>query len=53
LAEGGEKRGAMYLCCSLHQMFNIVTNEKDTPHAILMVIGTTGWCGSVAAPGRR
>ncbi|MBC7850226.1 MAG: DNA-3-methyladenine glycosylase [Chitinophagaceae bacterium] len=26
----------VYLCYGLHQMFNVVTNQKDTPHAILI-----------------
>ena len=26
----------VYLCYGIHQMFNIVTNEKDIPHAILV-----------------
>ena len=26
----------VYLCYGIHQMFNIVTNEKDIPHAILI-----------------
>jgi DNA-3-methyladenine glycosylase len=26
----------VYLCYGIHQMFNIVTNEQDTPHAILI-----------------
>jgi DNA-3-methyladenine glycosylase len=26
----------VYLCYGIHQMFNIVTNKKDTPHAILI-----------------
>ena len=26
----------VYLCYGIHQMFNVVTNKKDTPHAILV-----------------
>lgn len=26
----------VYLCYGLHQMFNVVTNQKDIPHAILI-----------------
>ena len=26
----------VYLCYGIHQMFNVVTNEKDIPHAILI-----------------
>ena len=26
----------VYLCYGIHQMFNVVTNKKDTPHAILI-----------------
>ncbi|MBA3648594.1 MAG: DNA-3-methyladenine glycosylase [Chitinophagales bacterium] len=26
----------VYLCYGIHQLFNIVTNESDTPHAILI-----------------
>lgn len=26
----------VYLCYGIHRLFNIVTNEKDTPHAILI-----------------
>lgn len=33
-AEGGV--AYVYLCYGIHQMFNIVTNKKDTPHAILV-----------------
>lgn len=29
-------RAYVYLCYGIHQMFNIVTNKKDTPHAILI-----------------
>ena len=32
--EGG--RAYVYLCYGIHQMFNIVTNVKGTPHAILI-----------------
>lgn len=32
--EGG--RTYVYLCYGIHQMFNIVTNVKDVPHAILI-----------------
>ncbi|RYG01949.1 MAG: DNA-3-methyladenine glycosylase [Chitinophagaceae bacterium] len=32
--EGG--KAYIYLCYGLHQMFNIVTNVHDTPHAILI-----------------
>jgi DNA-3-methyladenine glycosylase len=32
--EGG--RTYVYLCYGIHQMFNIVTNAKDHPHAILI-----------------
>jgi DNA-3-methyladenine glycosylase len=32
--EGG--RAYVYLCYGIHQMFNIVTNEKGTPHAVLI-----------------
>jgi DNA-3-methyladenine glycosylase len=32
--EGG--KAYVYLCYGIHQMFNIVTNEKDTAHAILI-----------------
>jgi DNA-3-methyladenine glycosylase len=32
--EGG--KAYVYLCYGLHQMFNIVTNRNDTPHAILV-----------------
>lgn len=32
--EGG--KAYVYLCYGLHQMFNIVTNKKATPHAILI-----------------
>lgn len=32
--EGG--RAYVYLCYGIHQMFNIVTNKKGTPHAILI-----------------
>lgn len=26
----------VYLCYGIHQMFNVVTNQKDVPHAILI-----------------
>lgn len=32
--EGG--KAYVYLCYGIHQMFNIVTNMKDVPHAILI-----------------
>jgi DNA-3-methyladenine glycosylase len=32
--EGG--RAYVYLCYGIHQMFNIVTNKNDVPHAILI-----------------
>lgn len=32
--EGG--KAYVYLCYGIHQMFNIVTNVKDVPHAILI-----------------
>ena len=32
--EGGT--AYVYLCYGIHQMFNIVTNQKDRPHAILI-----------------
>jgi DNA-3-methyladenine glycosylase len=32
--EGG--KAYIYLCYGIHQMFNIVTNEQGTPHAILI-----------------
>ena len=32
--EGG--KAYVYLCYGIHQMFNIVTNEQDVPHAILI-----------------
>jgi DNA-3-methyladenine glycosylase len=32
--EGG--RAYVYLCYGIHQMFNIVTNKKGVPHAILV-----------------
>ena len=32
--EGG--KAYVYLCYGIHQMFNIVTNQKGTPHAILI-----------------
>ncbi|MBD0331977.1 MAG: DNA-3-methyladenine glycosylase [Chitinophagaceae bacterium] len=32
--EGG--RAYVYLCYGIHQMFNIVTNKTDAPHAILI-----------------
>jgi len=33
-AEGGV--AYVYLCYGIHHMFNVVTNQKDTPHAILV-----------------
>lgn len=33
-AEGGT--AYVYLCYGIHHLFNIVTNEKDIPHAILI-----------------
>lgn len=33
-AEGGV--AYVYLCYGIHHLFNIVTNKKDTPHAILI-----------------
>ena len=33
-AEGGF--GYVYLCYGIHHLFNVVTNEKDIPHAILV-----------------
>lgn len=33
-AEGGT--AYVYLCYGIHQMFNIVTNKEDVPHAILI-----------------
>jgi len=33
-ASGG--RAYIYLCYGIHHLFNIVTNVKDTPHAILI-----------------
>ena len=32
--DGG--KAYVYLCYGIHQMFNIVTNEEDIPHAILI-----------------
>lgn len=32
--EGG--RAYVYLCYGIHQMFNVVTNKKEIPHAILI-----------------
>ncbi|MBS1655586.1 MAG: DNA-3-methyladenine glycosylase, partial [Bacteroidetes bacterium] len=32
--EGGH--AYVYLCYGIHQMFNVVTNDKDIPHAILI-----------------
>ena len=32
--EGG--KAYVYLCYGIHQMFNIVTNKEDIPHAILI-----------------
>jgi len=41
-AEGGVTY--VYLCYGVHHLFNVVTNKKDTPHAILVraVIPTDG-----------
>lgn len=33
-SEGGS--AYVYLCYGIHQMFNVVTNRKDIPHAILV-----------------
>ncbi len=33
-AEGGI--AYVYLCYGIHHLFNVVTNQKDTPHAILI-----------------
>jgi DNA-3-methyladenine glycosylase len=33
-AEAG--KAYMYICYGIHDMFNVVTNEKDIPHAILI-----------------
>lgn len=33
-AEGG--KAYVYLCYGLHHLFNIVTNKKDIPHAVLI-----------------
>jgi DNA-3-methyladenine glycosylase len=33
-AEGGT--AYVYLCYGIHHLFNVVTNQKDTPHAILI-----------------
>ena len=32
--EGG--KGYVYLCYGIHHLFNVVTNTKDTPHAVLV-----------------
>src|ERR1700739_2478114 len=32
--EGG--KGYVYLCYGLHHLFNVVTNIKDVPHAVLI-----------------
>ncbi len=32
--EGG--KGYIYLCYGIHHLFNVVTNIKDTPHAVLI-----------------
>ena len=32
--EGG--KGYVYLCYGIHHLFNVVTNIKDTPHAVLV-----------------
>lgn len=29
-------RGYVYLCYGIHHLFNVVTNETDTPHAVLI-----------------
>jgi DNA-3-methyladenine glycosylase len=33
-AEGGS--AYVYICYGIHHLFNVVTNKKDTPHAILI-----------------
>jgi DNA-3-methyladenine glycosylase len=35
----------VYLCYGIHHLFNIVTGEKDIPHAVLIrgVFPTSGW----------
>jgi len=33
-AEGGNTY--VYLCYGIHHLFNVVTNKKDTPHAVLI-----------------
>lgn len=33
---GGGGRAYVYLCYGIHQMFNIVTNRKDVPDAVLI-----------------
>ncbi|RYE23279.1 MAG: DNA-3-methyladenine glycosylase [Sphingobacteriales bacterium] len=33
-AEGGT--AYVYLCYGIHHLFNVVTNKKDTPHAVLI-----------------
>src|SRR5947208_9467450 len=33
-AEGGT--AYVYLCYGIHSLFNVVTNKKDVPHAILI-----------------
>ena len=30
----------VYLCYGIHQLFNVVTDEVDTPHAVLVRAGT-------------
>ena len=33
---GNAGRAYVYLCYGIHHLFNIVTNAKDTPHAVLI-----------------
>ncbi len=33
---GDAARSYVYLCYGIHHLFNIVTNEKDVPHAVLI-----------------
>ncbi len=50
----------VYLCYGIHSLFNIVTNKKDIPHAILIrgIIPTEGFemmssrCGKTIKPGK-